>query len=259
LKKAKFNKIFIENNTNLAEIESDAFNEGVQPVSLLIRNNPKFTGHKIFDLAKKHGKNLVVLELDQNAIEDIPQNALNSADKLTLQKVEVILLDNQKGTNKIKSIGESAFANLPKLLTLSLAHNAIVHIGDKNKSGIDLVSINNHTQHVSIFLNNNDLIADDITEERIKLPTNGSVGLALQDNSVSIDLEKSQKLFHDIASTPGGKVYLNNANHKPKCICEQIPDLVNIIKSKDTNIYQNLRGIEACTKNSTSIDSISKC
>lgn len=256
VKNSTFKKIFIENNEQLSEIDVNAFNVKVQPTSLVIRNNAKFIGSHIFDLVKKHGQNLVHLELDQNSIGDIPKDALNGAKNATLQKVQFIRLDSQKGSKKMTSIGETAFANLPNLLQLSLDHNSISKIGSASAPGIDLKSTNNLTQHISIFLNNNEISADEITEKKILLPTNGSVGLVLQEAN-SIDLSKSQKLLLDIASNPNGRVYLSNVGKPPTCDCAGITVLLEGIK-KDTNVSKNLRGIINCTKASEHVE-ISKC
>jgi hypothetical protein len=243
VKDATFKKIFIENNLELKDIELNAFKKSPNLISLIIRNNPIMIGTHIFDIAKNNGEKLDTIEFDQNQIGSIPPNAFHSDDKKTLQLVRIIRLDNQhrgEGGKGLANIGESAFMNLPNLKQLSLDRNAISNIATK---GIDLSSINNETDHVLVFLSENDLQETEVTEFKILPPAKGSLGLVLENNLKSINLEKSQKLFASITKQEKGVVYLTNKNHRPICDCEKIKDLIPTLKK--------IKGVDKCTKNNS--------
>jgi hypothetical protein len=232
VKTASFKKIFIENNPKLKDIEVNAFNKSPNLISLIIRNNPIMIGTHIFEIAKNNGEKLDTIEFDQNQIVDIPQNAFHSVDNKTLQLVRIIRLDNQHkggGDKGLASIGESAFTNLPNLKQLSLDLNTISNIATK---GIDLSSINNVDDHVSVFLSGNDLPEAEVNELKIIPPTKGSLGLVLENNLKPINLETSQKLFKNIIEHEKGVVYLTNEKQPPKCECEKIHDLIPTLISQ---------------------------
>jgi hypothetical protein len=106
--------------------------------------------------------------------------------------------------------------------------------------------------HVSVFLSGKDLPEAEVNELKIIPPTKGSLGLVLENNLKSINLETSQKLFTSITKEEKGVVYLTNEKQPPKCECEKIHDLI------PTLISQKIKGVEKCMKNNTKIDAI-KC
>lgn len=261
---AKFNNIFIVSNPTLASIDPSAFQVSTT-TKLIIRDNKILNDHaNLFAIVKKLGKSLQIVELDKNALTEIPANAFNDeaqkeiAQKL-YQELVNIRLDAQQGSLPLTKIGNGAFADLPKLKQLSLDNNKINAIGT---SGIDLSkSALQATDHISLFLNDNQLTETTLTPIQIKLPagTGPSVGLVLNNNKIKILTKEFIEVVSSVAHKKNGKAYLHSAT-PPECKCDNIDKIVDIFATGVVSEFKdNIEGLDQKCLKVEAPTTIDKC
>jgi Leucine-rich repeat (LRR) protein len=136
-----FERIFIENNSDLETIASNSFKES-NAKYLGIRNNPKLDQKEILGLTKTLSS-VEKIEFEGNNFHDIPEDAFSKNEKLNY-----ILLQG----NKIKSIREAhIFGKLSNLSQIVLEHNELEEI-----NGLQFMNTTKERK-ISVFLNNNNL------------------------------------------------------------------------------------------------------
>jgi hypothetical protein len=201
LSNANFNKILIEENQNLEQIDDELFAKS-RIESFIIRKNPKLSNSNVFDLAQ----NLDPLEviLSSNALKEIPENAFVAKENPSNDRLNRISLDN----NKIKVITSNAFSGLKNLSYLSLDHNMITTIED---FGLKLSTV---SSHLKILLNNNKLNSSSFTLRSTDISDKIELHLNLAENQLTV---LSENIFKKIINR--NKAEMNLFGNNFNCDC----------------------------------------
>jgi hypothetical protein len=188
-----FERIFIENNSDLESIASNSFKQS-NTKHLVIRNNPKLEQEEIFGLTKALSS-VERIEFEGNNLHEIPKNAFSNNEKL-----EDIFLQR----NNIKSIRVAhAFALLSNISRIVLEHNEIYEI-----NGLQFMNTNKERK-ISVFLSNNNLTQFSFTgeEKDDEKQENVTVKLFLENNK----FESVPKIFKAFLNHSKNELYfLNN-------------------------------------------------
>jgi hypothetical protein len=135
---SSFERIFIENNSDLYAIDPDSFKQS-NAKYLVIRNNPKLNQKEIFGLTKALSS-VERIEFERNNLLEIPKHAFSN-------NVELKYIFLQ--ANNIDSIIADTFGLLPNLSQIVLDHNKLKEI-----NGLQFMNTTEERE-ISVFLNNN--------------------------------------------------------------------------------------------------------
>jgi hypothetical protein len=181
---SSFERILIENNSNLYTIASNSFKPNSNTKYLVIRNNPKLDQKDIFGLTKALSS-VERIEFEGNNFLEIPKDAFSKNVEL-----KYIFLQG----NKIKSIREAhTFGLLPNLSQIVLENNELEEI-----NGLQFMKTNKE-QKINVFLNNNKLTQFSFKgdEKDYQKQENVTVRLFLENNQIKSVPQKLEAFLHD--------------------------------------------------------------
>jgi Leucine-rich repeat (LRR) protein len=165
---SSFERIFIENNSDLETIDSNSFKQS-NAKYLVIRYNPKLEQNEILGLTKALSS-VERIEFEGNNFHEIPKDAFSMN-----RNLKNIFLQG----NKIESIRDThTFGVLPNLSQIVLEHNELKEI-----NGLQFMNTTKERK-ISVFLNNNKLteVSFKGQEEDYQKQENVTVKLFLENN-----------------------------------------------------------------------------
>jgi hypothetical protein len=190
---SSFERILIENNSDLETVASNSFKPNSNTKYLTIRNNPKLEQNDIFGLTQALSS-VEKIEFEGNNLHEIPKNAFSPNEKL-----KYIFLQR----NKIEKIIEAhTFGELPNLSQIVLDHNELYEING-------LQFNNTNKLNISVFLSNNNLTETSFKgeEKDYEKQENVTVKLFLENNK----LESVPKILEAFLKDSKNELYfLNN-------------------------------------------------
>ncbi len=231
---AIFKEIHIENNRELMKISLNLMKNRSEKF-ISIKNNSKLISSELFSVAKSL-VNTEILDLSENSLLEIPQNAFNSELKMSSKsQLKNLILSN----SKIKRIGSNAFESLPHLTLLELDNNLINKIDDNAfQFSIDSKEPNHK---LVIILNKNKLETNSFTENTFRTQNNISISLHLQNNLLT---KLSEKIFRPFVANSSNELKL--FGNKFECDC----DMKWLL---DTNVSKNIYDVLCHNKGLKSI------
>jgi hypothetical protein len=226
-KDVHFTGIFISNNPQLASIAPDSFTTSTKTVTIEIRENKKLQKSGLFNIAKLFGGTVVTIGFDGNDIENFNDFSFAASQ---FKNLESLNLQNQKTINTDTSTTTLPATFIDKLTKLKQLSLDSIGLETISNGAIDLSAIT--APHISVFLNNNNLAASEVTSKKIKIPTGtATVGLVLDHNKIT-ELTSGEDgnvpLFESIATKIGGNVYLKE-NTIATCTCTAVSPLKALV------------------------------